>query len=62
MARNIGGLDIGDIKDTNLAQLAMWRWRFKTQPQHMWVSVIKAIHSSLRRFKEIPMNDNILVT
>nr|GEX28441.1 retrovirus-related Pol polyprotein from transposon TNT 1-94 [Tanacetum cinerariifolium] len=39
-----GGLNIGSLKAFNLALLQKWRWRFTTNPNLLWVKLIKAIH------------------
>nr|GEU90858.1 putative RNA-directed DNA polymerase, eukaryota, reverse transcriptase zinc-binding domain protein [Tanacetum cinerariifolium] len=39
-----GGLNIGSLKTFNLALLQKWRWRFSTNPNLLWVKLIKAIH------------------
>ncbi|GKD98236.1 RNA-directed DNA polymerase, eukaryota, reverse transcriptase zinc-binding domain protein [Tanacetum coccineum] len=39
-----GGLGIGSLKAFNLALLQKWRWRFTTNPDLLWVKLIKAIH------------------
>nr|GFB82265.1 reverse transcriptase domain, reverse transcriptase zinc-binding domain protein [Tanacetum cinerariifolium] len=38
------GLNIGSLKAFNLALLQKWRWRFLTNPNLLWVKLIKAIH------------------
>nr|GEY05288.1 RNA-directed DNA polymerase, eukaryota, reverse transcriptase zinc-binding domain protein [Tanacetum cinerariifolium] len=39
-----GGLNIGSLKAFNLALLQKWRWRFSTNPNLLWVNLIKVIH------------------
>ncbi|GJV97932.1 hypothetical protein Tco_1549509 [Tanacetum coccineum] len=39
-----GGLGVGSLKAFNLALLQKWRWRFVTQPNMLWVKLLKAIH------------------
>ncbi|GKA30655.1 hypothetical protein Tco_0716960 [Tanacetum coccineum] len=39
-----GGLGIGSLKAFNLALLQKWRWRLVTNPNLLWVNLIKAIH------------------
>ncbi|GKD77254.1 putative RNA-directed DNA polymerase, eukaryota, reverse transcriptase zinc-binding domain protein [Tanacetum coccineum] len=41
-----GGLGIGSLKAFNLALLQKWRWRLVTNPDLLWVKLIKAIHGS----------------
>ncbi|GKE20143.1 RNA-directed DNA polymerase, eukaryota, reverse transcriptase zinc-binding domain protein [Tanacetum coccineum] len=45
-----GGLGIGILKAFNLGLLQKWRWRFTTNPNLLWVKLIKAIHSLEARF------------
>ncbi|GJU24930.1 hypothetical protein Tco_1163551 [Tanacetum coccineum] len=40
-----GGLGVGILKAFNLALLQKWYWRFTTNPDILWVKLIKAIHS-----------------
>ncbi|GKD08647.1 putative RNA-directed DNA polymerase, eukaryota, reverse transcriptase zinc-binding domain protein, partial [Tanacetum coccineum] len=39
-----GGLNIGSLKDFNLALLQKWHWRLLSSPNALWVQVIKAYH------------------
>ncbi|XP_071699108.1 uncharacterized protein [Rutidosis leptorrhynchoides] len=39
-----GGLNIGSLRGKNLALLGKWFWRAKTEPNSLWVSVIKSIY------------------
>ncbi|XP_076946011.1 putative mitochondrial protein AtMg00310 [Bidens hawaiensis] len=39
-----GGLGIGSLKNSNLALLYKWRWRFVNSPNSLWVRVIKSIY------------------
>ncbi|XP_071688851.1 uncharacterized protein [Rutidosis leptorrhynchoides] len=39
-----GGLNIGSLKGKNLALLGKWFWRAKTEPNALWVKVLKNIH------------------
>nr|GEZ85694.1 RNA-directed DNA polymerase, eukaryota [Tanacetum cinerariifolium] len=39
-----GGLNIGSLKSFNLALLQKWRWRMFSNPNALWVRVIKAFH------------------
>ncbi|GJZ27081.1 RNA-directed DNA polymerase, eukaryota, reverse transcriptase zinc-binding domain protein [Tanacetum coccineum] len=39
-----GGLGFGSLKAFNLALLQKWRWRLVSNPDLLWVQVIKAIH------------------
>ncbi|XP_022026490.1 uncharacterized protein LOC110927176 [Helianthus annuus] len=40
-----GGLGLHKLKEVNLALLAKWCWRFKTEKENLWVKVVGAIHS-----------------
>ena len=39
-----GGLGIGSLKSFNLALLQKWRWILASNPNALWVRVIKALH------------------
>ena len=39
-----GGLGIGSLRTHNLALLAKWWWRFKTEEDLLWKKVVTAIH------------------
>ncbi|XP_071729064.1 uncharacterized protein [Rutidosis leptorrhynchoides] len=41
-----GGLNIGSLRGENLALLGKWFWRAKTEPNALWVSIIKSIHGT----------------
>ncbi|XP_071715063.1 uncharacterized protein [Rutidosis leptorrhynchoides] len=41
-----GGLNIGSLREKNLALLGKWFWRAKTEHDSLWVSVIKSIHGA----------------
>ncbi|GKC22135.1 hypothetical protein Tco_1024285, partial [Tanacetum coccineum] len=41
-----GGLGVGSLKAFNLALLQKWRWRLVTQPDMLWVKLLKAIHGT----------------
>ncbi|GJW70476.1 putative RNA-directed DNA polymerase, eukaryota, reverse transcriptase zinc-binding domain protein [Tanacetum coccineum] len=38
------GLGIGSLKAFNFALIQKWRWRFTTNPNLLWVKLIKVIH------------------
>nr|GEX62272.1 protein ALP1-like isoform X1 [Tanacetum cinerariifolium] len=40
------GIGVGSLKAFNLALLQKWRWRFVTQPDMLWVNLLKAIHGT----------------
>ncbi|GKC36210.1 RNA-directed DNA polymerase, eukaryota, reverse transcriptase zinc-binding domain protein [Tanacetum coccineum] len=41
---NTRGLAIGSLKSFNLALLHKWRWQFYSNPDSLWVKVIRALH------------------
>ncbi|GJT36186.1 RNA-directed DNA polymerase, eukaryota, reverse transcriptase zinc-binding domain protein [Tanacetum coccineum] len=41
-----GGLAIGSLKSFNLALLHKWRWCFYSNPDSLWVKVIRDLHGS----------------
>ncbi|PWA89228.1 reverse transcriptase domain, Reverse transcriptase zinc-binding domain protein [Artemisia annua] len=43
---NYGGLGIGSLHAANLAMLVKWVWRFHSEPNSLWKSVITFIHGS----------------
>ena len=45
-SKDVGGLGMFSLFAMNRALLFKWIWRFMTQPDALWVSVIKAIHGS----------------
>ncbi|KAJ0507927.1 putative reverse transcriptase zinc-binding domain-containing protein [Helianthus annuus] len=49
-----GGLGFGSLRDANLALLAKWWWRFKTEKDGLWRKLVWAIHSSSRSWNLIP--------
>ncbi|GKE09123.1 RNA-directed DNA polymerase, eukaryota [Tanacetum coccineum] len=46
-SKDVGDLGMSSFFAMNCALLFKWIWRFKVQPDAMWVSVIKAIHIRL---------------
>ncbi|XP_022027924.1 uncharacterized protein LOC110929112 isoform X1 [Helianthus annuus] len=54
-----GGLGFGSLKDANLAMLAKWWWRFKTEKTGLWRKVIWAIHHNSRSWSAIPAKVSI---
>nr|XP_043639733.1 uncharacterized protein LOC122610841 [Erigeron canadensis] len=40
-----GGLNIGSLHALNRGLLLKWRWRYVTNPNALWVSVVNNIHS-----------------
>ncbi|KAJ0501177.1 hypothetical protein HanHA300_Chr11g0397791 [Helianthus annuus] len=49
-----GGLGFGSLRDANLAMLAKWWWRFKTEKEALWRRVVWAIHHRPRAWNEFP--------
>nr|GEX33797.1 RNA-directed DNA polymerase, eukaryota [Tanacetum cinerariifolium] len=43
-SKDVGGLGMSSFLAMNCALLFKWIWRFKVQPDAIWVSIIKAIH------------------
>ncbi|KAD6796514.1 hypothetical protein E3N88_07410 [Mikania micrantha] len=58
-AKGKGGLGLGGLKDLNLALITKWHWRFKAEPNQLWVKVIKAIHEGVRWFKGVPVKSTV---
>ncbi|GKD00277.1 RNA-directed DNA polymerase, eukaryota, partial [Tanacetum coccineum] len=46
-SKDVGCLGVSTFFAMNCALLFKWIWRFKVQPEAMWVSAIKAIHGRL---------------
>ncbi|PWA76969.1 reverse transcriptase domain, Reverse transcriptase zinc-binding domain protein [Artemisia annua] len=53
-----GGLGIGSLLATNFAMLSKWWWRFHTDTNSLWRSVIISIHGNRGGFD---FNDNSLM-
>ncbi|MFS7997684.1 putative RNA-directed DNA polymerase [Helianthus anomalus] len=49
-----GGLGFGSLRDTNLAMLAKWWWRFMTEKDGLWRKVVWAIHFNSCSWNPIP--------
>ncbi|MFS7930782.1 putative RNA-directed DNA polymerase [Helianthus anomalus] len=54
-----GGLGFGAIRDANLAMLAKWWWRFKTEKNCLWRKVVWAIHHKSRVWNDFPVKVSI---
>ncbi|KAJ0805669.1 putative RNA-directed DNA polymerase [Helianthus annuus] len=54
-----GGLGFGTLRDANLAMLAKWWWRFKTDRNGLWRKVVWSIHNSSRSWNPIPTKVSI---
>nr|XP_043639311.1 uncharacterized protein LOC122610385 [Erigeron canadensis] len=57
--RNRGGLGISKLKETNVALLSKWVWRFKAKTNSLWRRVIAAIHDTKRGWSIVPYNKYI---
>ncbi|KAJ0546635.1 putative RNA-directed DNA polymerase [Helianthus annuus] len=57
--KDSGGVGLSSLKDANLAMLAKWWWRFKTEPDSLWRRVIWSIHHSERNWNPIPRKVSI---
>ncbi|KAK1409939.1 hypothetical protein QVD17_36470 [Tagetes erecta] len=57
--KSVGGCGVGSIRDTNIALLTKWKWRYKREQNANWYKVIKAIHFQPRRYVDIPVNKNV---
>ncbi|KAJ0427872.1 putative RNA-directed DNA polymerase [Helianthus annuus] len=53
-----GGLGICKLGDTNVALLAKWGWRFKTEPMNLWRKVVGSIHWSRVSWECIPFKSS----
>ncbi|GKB31200.1 hypothetical protein Tco_0870601, partial [Tanacetum coccineum] len=53
-SREKGGLGIGSLKAFNQALLQKWRWRLHSNPNQLWVHVIKAVYGEDAGFDHIP--------
>lgn len=58
--RKAGGLCVRSIRDLNLALLSKWKWNFKTNPEALWVKVIKSIHHQLRKSSQFLCNKALM--
>ncbi|KAJ0535080.1 putative RNA-directed DNA polymerase [Helianthus annuus] len=54
-----GGLGFGSLRDANLAMLAKWWWRFKTEKKSLWRRVVWSIHHNSRAWKDIPVKVSV---
>ncbi|KAJ0535047.1 putative RNA-directed DNA polymerase [Helianthus annuus] len=58
-AKRYGGLGIGDIRSANLALLAKWWWKYKENPNALWVSVVNSIHWKRNSASIIPTKQKL---
>ncbi|KAJ0523823.1 putative reverse transcriptase zinc-binding domain-containing protein [Helianthus annuus] len=52
--KELGGIGIGSLKETNMAMLAKWWWRYKTESVSIWKKVIWSFHNNARSWSFIP--------
>ncbi|XP_021979879.1 uncharacterized protein LOC110876004 [Helianthus annuus] len=57
--RALGGMGLGNLRNTNLAFMTKWWWKYKAKPKELWTRVIKAIHDNNRSYKLIPSNKKV---
>ncbi|KAJ0554035.1 putative RNA-directed DNA polymerase [Helianthus annuus] len=55
----MGGLGLHKLKDINVALMAKWGWRFKTEKDNLWVGVIKALHSGGSGWDFLPLKKTL---
>ena len=53
--KNVGGLGISKLRDSNDALLSKWIWRFKREDNSLWKKVILACHPCRRRWSFLPI-------
>lgn len=44
--KKLGGLGVSDLRSMNIALLAKWWWRLKTESNSIWTSCINALHNT----------------
>ncbi|KAF5784203.1 putative RNA-directed DNA polymerase [Helianthus annuus] len=54
-----GGLGLRKLKEVNLALIAKWCWRFKTEKENLWAKVVGAIHSGESAWDFLPSRKTI---
>ncbi|KAM0003901.1 putative reverse transcriptase zinc-binding domain-containing protein [Helianthus debilis subsp. tardiflorus] len=54
LPKNKGGLGLSKLKNINVALLAKWEWRLKTENSKLWVKVVEAIHNMRLNWDFIP--------
>ncbi|MFS7961754.1 hypothetical protein Hanom_Chr08g00718821 [Helianthus anomalus] len=52
--RDLGGVGIHALRETNTAMLAKWWWRFKEDRNGLWRKVIWGFHNNSRTWSFIP--------
>ncbi|XP_076946644.1 uncharacterized protein LOC143618241 [Bidens hawaiensis] len=58
-AKEDGGLGLCPLKDSNLAFLSKWWWRFKVEEDSLWKKVIMSIHHTPRSWPIISNNKRL---
>nr|XP_043616234.1 uncharacterized protein LOC122588171 [Erigeron canadensis] len=53
---DMGGLGLSKLRDTNVALLSKWLWRFKNEPNSLWRRVIDSIHDTKRGWLHVKVN------
>ncbi|KAM0042735.1 putative RNA-directed DNA polymerase [Helianthus debilis subsp. tardiflorus] len=51
-----GGIGLSRLKDTNIALLSKWIWRFRNEGSALWKEVISSIHGGTRSWSSVPIN------
>ncbi|KAF5764949.1 hypothetical protein HanRHA438_Chr15g0710101 [Helianthus annuus] len=54
-----GGLGLTPLRDTNIALLSKWWWRFKLEKNALWRKVIEAIHNNKKEYSYMPVIKSI---
>nr|XP_043609708.1 uncharacterized protein LOC122581544 [Erigeron canadensis] len=57
---NLGGLGLSKLKDSNIALLSKWMWRYKNEQGVLWRKVIDSIHNTKRCWEFLPSNSGVL--
>ncbi|KAJ0751570.1 putative reverse transcriptase zinc-binding domain-containing protein [Helianthus annuus] len=52
--RDLGGVGIHALRDTNIAMLAKWWWRFKEDRNGLWRKVIWGFHNNSSAWSSVP--------
>ncbi|KAJ0524125.1 putative reverse transcriptase zinc-binding domain-containing protein [Helianthus annuus] len=53
--KDLGGVGIHAPRDTNIAMLAKWWWRFKKDQNGLWRKVVWGFHNSSRAWNFVPL-------
>lgn len=57
--KNRGGLGVCKLRVSNIALLAKWVWRFKSESSSLWCKVVKALHVSNRSWDFLPVRKSL---